>query len=198
MAFADSGTFDVMLADPPWAHYGDPNKDAAAGKHYDLMTDADVRALPVRNVLAKNAYVFVWATCPRLDAAIETIKAWGLHYRGVGHVWVKTTQAGKIIHGQGVPPTYSKPTTELLLVATTSKRGRPVKLEAHALPQVVLAPRGEHSAKPAAVRALIEQAFPNARRIELFAREHAPGWSCHGNALGGDIRDVLGNSRAER
>ena len=191
-----SKRYSVLLADPPWSYYGDAQKNAAAGKHYNLMTDEDIKKLPIKNILAKNAYVFLWATCPKLDLAIETLKAWGLHYRGVGHVWVKTNKSGNIIHGQGIPPTYSKPTTELLLVATTSKKGRPLKLLNSAIPQVVLAsrqPKG-HSAKPKKFHDLIENAFPNSSsRLEVFARERQIGWDAIGDGVepGIDIRDSL-------
>lgn len=67
--------YDVVYADPPWSHYGDPNKHAATGKHYDLMLDADLAALPVRSLLRdpKRGAFFIWATCPRLDLAIRTV-----------------------------------------------------------------------------------------------------------------------------
>ena len=186
--------YDVLLIDPPWQMWGDPNKDAAAGKHYQLMTDTDVNNLPLKKILKKDAYVFVWATTPRLNAAIEAIKAWGLHYRGVGHILVKTRKDGGIINAQGIPPTYSKPTTEFLLVATTKKAGRPIKLINSKLPQVVLAPREGHSTKPEVFRELIESAFGTGyNMIEVFARKQVPGWDAIGNAVcnGEDVRDTI-------
>lgn len=190
--------YEVLLADPPWSYYGDANKNAAAGKHYSLMTDAQIQALPIKSVLAKNgAYVFLWATCPKLDLAIATLKAWGLHYRGVAHVWVKANKAGKIINGQGIPPTYSKPTSELLLVATTSKKGRPLKLLDSAIPQIVVEPRAPkgHSSKPKIFHSLIEKAFPagSTNRLEVFARDTMTGWDCIGDGVepGVDITDSL-------
>ena len=107
---------------------------------------------------------------------------------------VKTRGDGGIIHAQGVPPTYSKPTTEFLLVATTTKGGRPVKLLSSRLPQVVLAPREGHSVKPALFRRHIEDAFgPGPDKIELFARARFPGWDAIGDAVcgGEDIRTSI-------
>jgi hypothetical protein len=46
--------YDILLIDPPWNHYGDPNKNAAAGKHYSLMTDGDVGSLPIRELLKRT------------------------------------------------------------------------------------------------------------------------------------------------
>lgn len=175
-----SKKYDIIYIDPPWDYYGSPTKMAAAGKHYDLMPQEEVKKLPIKDLLQPKGACFVWATCPRLDLAIEAIEAWGLHYRGVAHIWVKTRRDGKIIHGQGVPPTYSKPTTELLLFASTTKKGRPIKLLDKALPQVVLAPRAEHSRKPAIFRELIERAYGPKSRLEMFARGKVSEWDVWG------------------
>lgn len=175
-----SKKYDIIYIDPPWYYYGSPTKNAAAGKHYDLMDQIDVEALPIKQLLNKKAACFVWATCPRLDYAIKAINAWGLHYRGVAHIWIKTRKDGKIIHGQGVPPTYSKPTSELLLLATTCKTGRPFPLLDSKLPQNVLAPREKHSKKPDVFRQLIERAYGAHPQLEMFARGKVPNWDVWG------------------
>lgn len=178
-----AGAYDILLADCPWWYYGSGTKDAAAGKHYELMSQDDLSALPVRDLLTKSAAVFMWATCPRLDFAIDLIRSWGLHYRGVAWVWVKTRKDGTPIHGQGVPPTFTKPTTELLLAASTRPRGRPFQIQTSKMEQVVevpiegpveLAARTDvHSEKPKKFHRLIEElAGPLPSKIELFCR----GW----------------------
>ena len=48
-------------------------------------------------------------------------------------------------------------------------------------PQMQTYPRGRHSAKPGEFRAMIEQLYPTAPKIELFARgAPAPGWDAWG------------------
>lgn len=175
--------YDVAYVDPPWYYYGSPVKDAAAGKHYPLMSLEELAAIDVRRILTKRSAVFMWATCPRLDFAIRLIDAWGLHYRGVAYVWVKVNKEGKIIAGQGVPPTFTKPTTELLLVATTIPTGRPFPILDLAQRQVVLHPRSVHSEKPHVFRELIEELCGDRPRIELFARKRTPGWDAWGAEL---------------
>ena len=176
-----SANYDVVYADPPWPMYGSPTKDAAAGKHYDLMTMDEICALKIRDLFrGREGAVFVWATCPRADLAFRAIAAWGLHYRGVAFVWVKTNRAGGIISGQGVPPTATKPTTELCLLATVRPRGRPFPLLAHAMGQVVLHGRGRHSEKPPVIRDKIVQLYGDRPRIELFSRQRVPGWDAWG------------------
>lgn len=178
-----AGPYDIVYADPPWFYYGSQIKDAAAAKHYPLMTQDDLASLPVRSIMSKRAALFMWATGPRLDFAIELIRAWGLHYRGVAYVWVKTNARGEIIRGQGVPPTFTKPTTEFVLAATTMRTGRPFPLLNLAQGQVMLHRRAEHSAKPRIFRTLIEELCGERSRIELFARERAPKWDAWGAEL---------------
>lgn len=173
----------IVYADPPWPYYGDPNKMAAAGKHYDLMTLPDICALPVADICDKPAACFMWATGPRLTDAIEAMQAWGFHYRGVAWVWVKTRQDGAIIHGQGVQPTFTKPTTEFVLAGSTNKAGRPFPIHDKAMGQVVLHPRGAHSVKPAIFRDLIVRLCGDLPRVELFARTETEGWDVWGNEV---------------
>jgi N6-adenosine-specific RNA methylase IME4 len=171
-----AGPYDIVYADPPWFYYGSQIKDAAAAKHYPLMTQDDLASLPVRKIMAKRAALFMWATGPRMNYAIDLIRTWGLHYRGIAYVWVKTNVRGEIIRGQGVPPTFTKPTTEFVLAATTMSTGRPFPLLDLAQGQVILHRRAEHSRKPALFRQQIETLCGDRPRIELFAREAAPGW----------------------
>lgn len=183
LAFPKS-KYDIVFADCPWDYYGSGTKDAAARKHYDLMTQDELAVLPVRSIMNDKAALFLWATCPRLNYAIDMIERWGLHYRGVAYVWVKTNKAGKIIAGQGVPPTFTKPTTELLLAATTKPKGRMFPILNMAQGQVVLSPRGEHSEKPAIFHTQLEELCGKRPRIELFARKKVTGWSAWGDELG--------------
>jgi N6-adenosine-specific RNA methylase IME4 len=179
-------SYQIVYADPPWDYYGDPNKSQAAGKHYSLMTLEELSALPVASIMAKRSILLLWATCPKLDVAIDLIRAWKLTYRGVFHNWVKTTKAGKIITGQGARPSFTKPTSELLLVASTVPKGRPLQILDEGMAQVVPAPRpgNIHSRKPSVCRTNIDDLYgPDVRKIELFARTAHPGWDAWGNQV---------------
>lgn len=174
--------YDLIYIDPPWSYFGDPNKMGAAGKHYGLMSQQDICNMDLKSILNKNGMVLIWATGPRLNFAFEAIKAWGLHYRGVAFVWVKTKKDKTIINGQGVPPTFTKPTSEFVLCATTCKNGRPLKLKKFNTPQIILAPRQGHSTKPDEVRKEIEATLgTNIDKLEIFARVLSPGWDAIGN-----------------
>ena len=175
--------FDVALIDPPWSYFGDQTKDGAAAKFYGTLTDEEIYKLPVRDMLNERSVAFVWATAPRLDAALDSIKAWGLHYRGVAFVWVKTNKDGIPIGARGVRPSIVKPTCEFVLACSTVKKGRPLPIADESIRNTVLAPTTEHSPKPYVVHERIEALYPQASRIELFAREQREGWYCWGNQI---------------
>lgn len=178
-------SFDIVLADCPWPYYGSTEKDAAAGKHYDLMSWEDLEAMPVRDLCNDKAALFMWGTGPLLHRQIALMERWDFRYRGVAFVWVKTRQDGGIISGQGVPPTFVKPTTEFVLAGTTMPRGRPFPILDSSVPQVILAPREAHSQKPEVFQDMIEVVCGDRPRLELFARRHRPGWTCSGLELDG-------------
>jgi N6-adenosine-specific RNA methylase IME4 len=181
--------YQIIYADPPWPYYGDPNKMGAAGKEYALMTLDEIAAMPIRDIAADPSVLFLWTTSVHLLSAAHLMDAWGFTYRGVGYVWVKTTDDGYVIAGQGVRPSFTKPTTEFLLVGSTQPRGRPFPLASESQPQVVLHPRLSHSEKPEIFRELIESLFEGEQsRIELFARRRTPGWDALGNEVPEEMR----------
>lgn len=174
-------TYDVILADPPWSYHGQQAKWGAAAKFYSTMSDEELMAMKVRAMLNPRGVLFCWATAPRLDFAIRLVGEWGLCYRGVAFVWVKTTKAGVPIGARGVRPSIVKPTTEFVIAASRVEKGRPMPLADESVAQVVLAPVAEHSRKPDEVNARIERLYPDARRLELFARRERAGWDVWGN-----------------
>ena len=136
-----------------------------AARHYPTVTLDDLKRLGVSGIAADDSLLFMWATNPHLDQAIELGKAWGFAWATVAFVWDK-----KRVN----PGFYTLSQCELCLVF---KRGAiPQPRGARNVRQLVSAPRGPHSAKPGEVRSRIEQMFPHQRKIELFARQETAGW----------------------
>ena len=81
----------------------------------------------------------------------------------------------------GIRPSIVKPLTELVLGFSTERTGRPLPLASESVVQTVFAPRREHSRKPAEVAKRIEMLYPNASKLEMFARETREGWESWGN-----------------
>lgn len=176
--------YDVILADPPWAYYGQQDKWGAAAKFYSTAPDEAIVRLPIPDLLDERGVLFLWATSPRLDVAMACLSEWKLHFRGIAFVWVKARKDGGPIGAQGVRPSIVKPTAEYVLAASRVARGRPMKLGDEGVPNVILAPKRAHSQKPDEVTACIERLYPDARRLELFARTERPGWDAWGDEVG--------------
>jgi N6-adenosine-specific RNA methylase IME4 len=120
-----------------------------------------------------------------LHYAIATIDKWGLFYRGVAFVWIKTKKNDPTmpIGAQGVRPSIVKPTCELVLAASRQSKGRPYPLSDEGIRQVVLSPKQEHSRKPDEVQERIEAMYPYASKLEMFARRKRAGWDSWGDEI---------------
>lgn len=166
------GIYDVVYADPPW-HYSNTGVEGAAARHYPTMPTETIKALAVRNRVAGDATLFLWVTNPFLREGLEVAEAWGFTYR-TNMVWVKRNALER---GRGVG-FYVRGYHELMFICT---RGSHVPTVA-APASVIEAEATEHSRKPDAAYRLIEQLYPRAQRLELFARGQArPGWTTWGD-----------------
>jgi N6-adenosine-specific RNA methylase IME4 len=178
--------YKVVLADPPWtfATYSRKGKGRSAEAHYDCMSLAAIKALPVADWAAPDCALFLWATDPSLPQALEVIEAWGFAYKTVAFTWAKTTR-----DGTGFPigcGYWTRANPELCLLAT---RGRPQRLS-RSVRQLIVSPRREHSRKPDEAYERIEALVPGPY-LELFAREQRPGW----NSWGNEVQAGLGQRR---
>ncbi len=189
-ASLQAGAYQVIYADPPWS-YSDKGCNGNAASHYDLMTAADIAALPVHRLAAPDCALFMWATYPLLPEALAAIAGWGFEYKSIAFQWVKTNPvAGTPFYGLG---RWTRGNTEPCLLATRGKPSRVSKAVSQlVLEELVVEPIRGHSRKPQEVRDRIVQLMGAVPRVELFAREHALGWDATGNELdGADIRDIL-------
>lgn len=173
--------YGIIYMDVPW-YYGARKNDGStkfgggAEGHYPLMKDKDVLALaPMLDELAdENCALFMWATCPRIDFAIEALKSFSFRYATVAFTWIKRSLQGGLIYNPGY---YTASNAEIVLLGVRGSM-RPTQ---PMIQQVVEAPRGRHSAKPEIVRKRIEAMYPTANKIELFARPpHPTGWDVWG------------------
>lgn len=172
------GKYSIVYADPPWM-YDHPkgNNPKMGGITYPTMTLADICALPVQQISDDDCGLFLWATMPKLNEAFEVISQWGFRYTTCAFTWVKLNPKGEGIYsGLGH---WTNGNAELCLFA---KKGSPKRI-AKNVKQIVLAPRGRHSAKPPEVRSRIVRLLGDLPRIELFAREKSQGWDAWGNEV---------------
>lgn len=176
------GVFRVIYADPPWMYgaeqhgkasdeYSKIGQDTVLASHYPSMPTEDICALPIRDIAADNAVLFIWTTSPKLFETADVIKAWGFTYKA-SIVW------DKVKHNVGH---YVSVRHEFLLIATRGSCLPDVKTLHDS---VVSIERTEHSEKPPYFRELIDELYPpqGRDRIELFCRAELPDyWATWGN-----------------
>ena len=198
------GPYRIILADPPWAYNNrratrldNPGKVpkfgiGAAGKygrgcmsHQDLVDMGEL----VHGVSTDDAYLFLWATCPRLPDAIALYEAWGFVFATVAFVWEKLYPNGTTFRGPGA---YTPSNVELILVGRKSRlwHGKTGSKPAQVIR--VPHPRNEagkiiHSRKPGVFQDQIEAWLGpwigDGKYLELFATKQRPGWACLGDEL---------------
>ncbi len=167
-----STRYEIIYADPPWDYKGQlqhagvgSGDSGGAIRHYPTVKLGDLKRLDVSRIASPDCLLFMWATNPHLDQAIDLGKAWGFRWATVGFVWDKVRVN---------PGFYTMSQCELCLVF---KRGRiPQPRGARNVRQFVSERRREHSRKPEEVRKRIDLMFPSLRKIELFARSRVSGW----------------------
>jgi site-specific DNA-methyltransferase (adenine-specific) len=117
----------------------------------------------------------MWAAFPMLREALEVIEAWGFTYKTVAFNWVKQNKTGAgLFWGLG---NWTRSNSEICLLAV---KGKPKRMSAR-VHSVILSPIQQHSRKPAETRDRIVELMGDLPRIELFAREAAPGWDAWGD-----------------
>jgi N6-adenosine-specific RNA methylase IME4 len=171
--------FGIIYIDPPWDYKGQSQHTGSGGQssggatsHYGTMDLEQLKRLDVPSLCEKDCLMFMWATSPHLDQAIELMKSWGFKWATVGFVWDK----------QRVNPGfYTMSQVEMCLIGKKGKIPQP--RGARNVRQFVSELRGEHSAKPDEVRKRIELMFPTQAKLEMFARAASPGWDVWGDEV---------------
>ena len=170
--------YQIIYADPPWDYQGQLQHNGMGGRdtggamrHYSTVPTSEMAQWRIGDKIAsKNALLFMWATNPHLDQAMELGEAWGFEWVTVAFVWNKQ---------RANPGFYTMSECELCLLFM---RGNFVAVDKLYKSQAWIAKkRTAHSAKPFEVRECIDELFPRETKIELFARK-APtqGWCVWG------------------
>lgn len=163
--------YNVILADPPWKYARDMHDGSRSTDHYPSMELTDMKSLDIPSLVDDECVLFMWATGPKMDCAIELGQSWGFQYSQVAFVWDKMrTLAG----------CYTITECEFVLVFKHKRKRTPKRLKTNARQFFQEKPR-EHSRKPEYVQDMIELMYPNTKRIELFARRSRKGWDVWGN-----------------
>lgn len=169
--------YNLIMADPPWsfAAYSDKGKAKSPDAHYRCLSLADIKAMPVEALAARDCLLWLWALNNMLPQALEVMTAWGFTFKTAGH-WVKRTRHGKLAFGTGY---ILRGAGEPFIIGS---RGQP--RTTRVVRSVIEGPIRAHSQKPDEAFHEAERLIPHARRIEVFSRTNRPGWDTWGNETG--------------
>jgi N6-adenosine-specific RNA methylase IME4 len=176
--------FATILADPPWQFVDKTGKVAPEHRRlhrYSTMTLEQILALPIGELAAPTAHLYLWCPNALLSEGLAVMKAWGFTYK-TNIVWFKVRKDGGS-DGRGVG-FYFRNVTELLLFGV---RGRGARTLAPGRRQVnlIATRKREHSRKPDELYDVIERCS-RGPFLELFARGPArAGWTVFGDEAEG-------------
>lgn len=175
------GPFEIVVSDPPWRFKSNsvhkPGRNAI--RHYDCMTIEDISALPVRDIVAKDALLLLWATAPMLPEQLRVVQAWGFTYR-TQLVWAKDRT------GTGF---WARNQHEVVLICRKGafpckQPGEDAPLGASVIDAPLLdAAVREHSRKPDQFYDRVDavERWAGMRRLDMFTRQTRPGWTPFGD-----------------
>src|SRR5437763_12133162 len=173
-----AGTFQTLLADPPWRFINRTGKVAPEHRRlsrYDTMTWKEIAALPVAEVMADQSHCYLWVPNALVTEGLRVLEEWGFTYKTM-IVWHKVRKDGGS-DGRGVG-FYFRNVTEPVLFGV---RGSLRTLSAGRRQVNLIATRKrEHSRKPDELYPIIEACSPGPY-LELFARGTRKHWANWGN-----------------
>lgn len=193
----EKNKYSVIYADPPWdqkagrplsggykkekgVQVWNPVNNSSQKLPYPTMTLSEIESLPIRDIAADNAHLYIWVTNKFLPDVHRVIKSWGFKY-STTLVWCKKPFGG------GLGGAY-RITTEYLVFARRGnlKTQGTIKSSWFEVKRPYVEGAPCHSKKPDFFRNIIEEISPG-NKIELFARSRHDGWDAWGNEIESDI-----------
>jgi N6-adenosine-specific RNA methylase IME4 len=179
LALTGGKRFKTILADPPWRFQNKTGKVAPEHRRlnrYGTMELPAIKDLPVREVAADTAHLYLWVPNALLPQGLEVMAAWGFQYKS-NIIWHKVRKDGGS-DGRGVG-FYFRNVTEIVLFGVRGKNARTLAPGRRQV-NLLATRKREHSRKPDEQYAIIESCSPGPY-LELFARGARPKWTVWGN-----------------
>lgn len=179
LKFAKERKFATILADPPWQFQNKTGKIAPEHRRlarYGTLKLADIIQLPVADIAASPAHLYLWVPNALMPDGLEVMKAWGFTYKS-NLIWHKIRKDGGS-DGRGVG-FYFRNVTEMILFGVRGKNARTLA-PGRSQVNMIQTRKREHSRKPDEQYKLIEACSPGPR-LEMFSRGVRKGWVVWGD-----------------
>ena len=87
------GRYAAIVADPPWSYacFSEKGKARSADRHYVTMAADAIEQLPVGELAACHAHLFLWIPGPFLVRGMHLpiMRAWDFEPSSIAFVWIK-------------------------------------------------------------------------------------------------------------
>ena len=162
-----SGPYNVIVADPPWDLQMGMRRRARRfddALPYPTMTVEEIAALPVADLLADDAWVFLWIVDQYHWQSRDVLEAWGAEFQDFMY-WIKSL-------GMKLPGGPYR-NCETVLVG---RRGQPTWTTTKDFQTAFCGKHpGGHSAKPVEFYDILRRVTVG-RRLDLFSRRRHEGF----------------------
>lgn len=166
-----TGKYQTIVIDPPWPmeKIGRDVRPAQAGFDYPAMTEDELKAFALPEIVEDDCHLYLWTTHKFLPMALRLAQHWGFRYQCL-LTWVKNV---------GITPYSWMYSTEHVVFARKGnldllQMGRRLDFQARVR---------EHSRKPDEFYDLVREVSPGPR-IDIFSRESREGFDSWGNEEG--------------
>lgn len=171
--------YRTIVADPPWQFQNRTGKVAPEHKRlnrYPTLSLEEIKNIPVPDVVAERAHLYLWVPNAMLPDGLEVLKAWGFEYK-TNLIWEKVRKDGNP-DGRGVG-FYFRNVTEMILFGVKGNNNRTLE-PARSQVNLLRSMKREHSRKPDEFVSIVESCSPGPY-LEMFARGYREGWTLWGN-----------------
>lgn len=206
---------DILVADCPWA-FSDKLKQSkvkrgAEANYKGVLSIDDLKALPIKELVAKDSILVLWCPSSILPEGLEVMKSWGFSFKQT-HIWVKVKKNVLFSLISNIKKIFSNFLNQKITAKTVSStsfdlgsvlsfgmgrlfrqtheialvgvRGKIYdKLKNKSQRSVHFGSVTKHSEKPEILQDMLDKMFtdPDLVKVELFARRDRPNWICTGN-----------------
>lgn len=181
LAYSGDLRFRTIYADPPWRFQNRTGKMAPEYKRmarYGTMTLEEIYELPVADIAADQAHLYLWCPNALIAEGLEAMRRWGFTYKS-NLVWYKVRKDGGP-DGRGVG-FYFRNVTELVLFGIRGKNNRTLS-PGRTQVNLLGTRKRRHSQKPDEMWDIVERCSPGPR-LEMFARHYRRGWHQWGDQV---------------
>lgn len=178
--FNTDNRYEVIYTDPPWKQTKGGKRKCRPnqGKELDYNTITLEEIIEhqkhVMQLTSENHVCFMWTIDKFLPQTEQFMKELGykLHAR---MIWDKEN---------GIAPAFTVRYSHEYLLWFYKDKLLPINKDYRGKYTTVLREKStKHSKKPICAYEMIENLYPNSKKIELYARIYKEGWDCWGNEV---------------